>query len=267
MTGESGISGLFAATAETATISNLGVVDSYFAGEAAAGIVGFNMGVVKNCYFTGKILGEVYQGAIAAAVTNIDNIENCYYQEGSITNGTGVGYVIDYAAEEFLPVETDKVGTAIAKPAEDFSSGKVSFIINGGTEQEWEELKRQEEENKKPNTSVTPPEESIACPKEIKLSQTSIVYSGKKLEPLVTVLDEAGNPVSSEVYTVTYKNNKNVGNATVTVAFGGKYKEFASLSAVFKITRAKASSIKVKNATYTGKKITPVFTTKEADFR
>lgn len=273
MTGESGISGLFAATAETAVISNLGVVDSYFTGEVAAGIVGLNMGFVKNCYFTGKILGEVYQGAIAAAVTNIDNIENCYYQEGSITNGTGIGFVIDYATGEPLPVETDKVGTTTAKPAEDFSSGKMSFIINGGTEQEWEELKKQEdnknppaeseEPKKEPDTSIISPEKYLAYPKEVKLSQTSIVYSGKKLEPTVTVLDEAGNLISSEFYTVAYKNNKNVGTATVTVVFGGKYKEFASLSAAFKITRAKVSSIKVKDATYTGKRIIPVFTTKE----
>ena len=67
----------------------------------------------------------------------------------------------------------------------------------------------------------------------VTLSKTSYTYNGKKQTPKVAVTYK-GKTVSSKYYTVSYKNNKNVGNASVTVTGKGKYKA-CSGKASFKI--------------------------------
>ena len=56
------------------------------------------------------------------------------------------------------------------------------------------------------------------------LDKAQMVYSGKDVHPSVTVLDEKGNEVATSNYTVVYADNKNVGQATVTVIGKDKYK-------------------------------------------
>lgn len=63
---------------------------------------------------------------------------------------------------------------------------------------------------------------------KLKLSKTSYVYTGKNLKPTVTVYN-GNKKVSSKYYTVTYKNNKNTGYATVIVKgkVKGKFAKYA----------------------------------------
>ena len=61
---------------------------------------------------------------------------------------------------------------------------------------------------------------------KLKLSKTSYVYTGKNLKPTVTVYN-GNKKVSSKYYTVTYKNNKNTGYATVIVKGKGKFAKYA----------------------------------------
>lgn len=63
----------------------------------------------------------------------------------------------------------------------------------------------------------------IYRPTTVKLSITSVVYSGKEIKPSVIVTDSNNNVIDSTNYDVSYKDNKNTGKATVTVAFKGKY--------------------------------------------
>lgn len=59
---------------------------------------------------------------------------------------------------------------------------------------------------------------------KITLSTTSYTYDGNEKKPTVKVLDTDGNTLKSGTdYSVTYKNNKNVGAATATITFKGKY--------------------------------------------
>ena len=67
----------------------------------------------------------------------------------------------------------------------------------------------------------------------VTLSKTSYTYNGKKQTPKVTVTYK-GKTVSSKYYTVSYKNNNNIGNASVTVTGKSKYKA-CSGKASFKI--------------------------------
>lgn len=87
---------------------------------------------------------------------------------------------------------------------------------------------------------------------------TILTYTGKALTPKVTV--KAGNTTLKENtdYTVSYKNNINVGTATVTVTAKGDY--FGSAKATFAINPAKAAIKKVK----AGKKQFKVTASKKA---
>ena len=60
----------------------------------------------------------------------------------------------------------------------------------------------------------------------LKLSKTSYVYTGKNLKPTVTVYN-GKRKVASKYYTVTYKNNKNTGYATVIVKGKGSFAKYA----------------------------------------
>lgn len=60
----------------------------------------------------------------------------------------------------------------------------------------------------------------------LKLSKTSYVYTGKNLKPTVTVYN-GKKKVANKYYTVTYKNNKYTGYATVIVKGKGSYAKYA----------------------------------------
>lgn len=72
----------------------------------------------------------------------------------------------------------------------------------------------------------------------------NVTYNGKTQKPVVTVY--AGNKkISSKYYSVSYKNNKNVGYGTVTVKGKGSYAKYSG-SATFKINLKKVSLSSVK---------------------
>ena len=82
----------------------------------------------------------------------------------------------------------------------------------------------------------------------VRLSKTSFKYTGKAIKPEVTVAN-ASETLSTDVYTVTYSNNKNAGTATVTVTLQGDYYE-GTKTLTFKINKAKNPlTVKVKTAT------------------
>lgn len=91
------------------------------------------------------------------------------------------------------------------------------------------------------------------------LSTTSYTYNGKVCKPKVTVKDSKGRILASSNYTVSYKNNKNIGKATVTVTLKGLYS--GKLTKTFNITPTKAKiskvvNVKGKKAKVTWKKVT-----------
>lgn len=59
--------------------------------------------------------------------------------------------------------------------------------------------------------------------KRMALSKSNYVYDGKAKKPAVIVIDNKGNKISKEYYTVFYRNNKKVGKATVTVKLKNGY--------------------------------------------
>lgn len=79
-------------------------------------------------------------------------------------------------------------------------------------------------DNTTPDTPQPPaPTITALTSSNVQLSKTSVTYNGKPQKPSVTVKDANGNLVDAANYTISYSNNKNVGQATVTVTFSGNY--------------------------------------------
>ena len=82
------------------------------------------------------------------------------------------------------------------------------------------------------------------------VSVASAIYTGKTLKPKVTV-KLSGKTLSSKYYTVSYKNNKNIGKATVTVK--GKNGYSGTVKKSFSIVPAKVTGVKVTPDTESAK--------------
>ena len=73
----------------------------------------------------------------------------------------------------------------------------------------------------------------------VRVSSASVTYTGTARKPSVKVT-VSGKTIAKTNYTVTYKDNKNVGKATVTVKGKGDYKNYTG-EATFKITMKKTA--------------------------
>ncbi len=97
---------------------------------------------------------------------------------------------------------------------------------------------------------------TIYRPKTITLSKTSLTYTGKAQKPTVKVVDTKGKVISASYYTVTYKNNTNVGTATVTVTFKGNYSGTKNLTFKIVAPTVKAATISKVTSVKKGFKVT-----------
>lgn len=65
--------------------------------------------------------------------------------------------------------------------------------------------------------------QTIYRPERILLSADRFIYTGKEQRPQVTVMDVKETVIDSKNYEVVYRNNKKVGQASVTIRFAGNY--------------------------------------------
>jgi len=79
----------------------------------------------------------------------------------------------------------------------------------------------------------------------ITLKKTDFVFNGKSIKPSVKVVNAKGKKVAKKNYKVTYKNNKNVGTATVIVKFKKKLKKVATKKAEFVIRPKQVSVLSI----------------------
>lgn len=93
--------------------------------------------------------------------------------------------------------------------------------------------------------------EQTKIAKKIQLSKTSVTYNKKAQTPTVKVLDDEGKIILSDNYTVSYKNNKNVGQATVTVTMKGNYSGTLTANFTIKPQGTKISSVTAKKKGFT----------------
>ena len=134
--------GLFGYVGENGSVSNVGVVDSYFSGnEFVGGVCGDNEGTIINCYHTGTVSGADSIGGVCGY--NGGTIENCYhtgvvtatsenavvgdvcgYNEGTVTN---CYYLSDTATTGIGS------GSVASKTVAQFYNGEVAYLLSQGT--------------------------------------------------------------------------------------------------------------------------------------
>ena len=102
---------------------------------------------------------------------------------------------------------------------------------------------------------------------DITLSTNSYTYNGKERTPKVTVVVEGKILVKDTDYTVTYKNNKNAGQASVIITGIGTYKGAKTLTKNFVIKAKKISTYTLSKTSYiyNGKAKKPSVVVKAAD--
>ena len=144
--------------ADGATIKNVGVVDSYIKGnDYVGGICGYcfnSSTIITNCYNTGTVSATYYVGGICGyggSQTNCYNTgtvsgspyvggicgysgtqRNCYYLAGCAKDGKNV---VQYGVGNGTSGQTtsDVAGRTTAATAEEFASGKITYLLNGST--------------------------------------------------------------------------------------------------------------------------------------
>ena len=118
-----------------------------------------------------------------------------------------------------------------------------SATVHSHTFGSWKVTKKATTENagsKERICSDCGQKQSAAIPavKSVKLNSTSFVYTGKAINAKVTVTDKQGTVLKkNRDYTITRKNNKNVGTSTVTIQLTGNYS--GKITKTFKIIPAK----------------------------
>ena len=89
----------------------------------------------------------------------------------------------------------------------------------------------------------------------VSLSKTSYNYNGEAKRPTVKIKIGGKKLYEYDDFSVSYKNNKNAGKATVTVSGTGNYT--GTVKKTFTIKKKRVTSCKIYNSTYSGKKIVP----------
>ncbi len=159
---------------------------------------------------------EMKQLILSALKNRTDIIKLCHSATSEISD-EDLNVALDYINEAGLPYGGScrwysPWGTELVIGFEYKSSGGTEAPAPpGGTE------------------TPSPPQNSMGntgnkpIAKKMTLSKASYVYNGRAQKPAVTVFDDKGNKIPGAYYVVSYKNNKKVGTATVTVTLQNGY--------------------------------------------
>jgi hypothetical protein len=74
--------GLFGVVGKGGVIENVGVVNAIITGEGHVGLVGTNLGTVRNSYFIGNVTGEYYVGGVVGG--SAGTVSNSYYNYNEV---------------------------------------------------------------------------------------------------------------------------------------------------------------------------------------
>lgn len=175
---------------------------------------------------TGVILSELNGAsewqAAAQKLSKQTALETLAYQSGK-TDANGELRISDLAWAMYLIVQTDtgRYGTV------DPFLVSLPYVTNGAQEC---------------NRVVSPKALALSTlqDSEVTLSETSYIYDGTEKKPEVTVILNGKTLVKDKDYTVSYKNNKKIGTATVTISGIGNFSE--TVSTTFTIQAKKGTA-------------------------
>lgn len=265
----------------TGTIQNCANQDSISVGVGGTGSVGGILGYcnnggiyIRNCYNTGAISadGTDNVGAIVGQNKGTQaTVSNCYYLTGSANQGQG-------------QLTTDAADTVV-KTTDDFASGEVAWLLNGGTatpaEGEtlaWYQNLDNDQTNddypvldsthgtvycidedtysNNPDATTEPTDISSAT---VTLSQNSFTYTGTEQKPTVIVV-LGDKELTTNDYDVQFSGDTtNAGTVTVTVTGKGSYSGKANQTPTYTINKA------TPTLTWSEKSLTLPYTGSPAD--
>mgnify|MGYP004604774743 CR=1 FL=1 len=184
---------------------------------------------------------------IPSGVTEIGETAFASTKIRSVVIPDGVKVIGEGAFEFCKQLEkiTFPAGITDIKAAAFDSCDNLKHVYYNGTQKKWESVKiyvwnyELRYNPKMHYLSVTMP-------------VSGITYNGAAKKPAITVKDPAGKIISSKYYTVTWKNNKNVGTASATVTLKGKYA--GTITKTFKIV-PKATALSGVSALSKGFKV------------
>ncbi len=135
------------------------------------------------------------------------------------------------------------VGGKVQEPSPSQDDEKPGDENGGKPEDKDKDKDKDKDDGKDKNDG----ENKQAAVKSVTLSADKYTYNGKAKKPSVTAIDSNGKKISGKYYTVSYKNNKNVGQATVTVKFKGNYSGTVKKTFIIKPARTAISRITGKS--------------------
>jgi hypothetical protein len=185
--------------------------------------------------------------------TEVKNVKKSTCTENGYSGDTyckGCGAILTYGATIQCTDHEWDSGTITLEPTCTSAGIKTIRCKNCGTIKETVLIPKLDNQSDNTETRETEQETEsetdnvTGAPENVTLSFTTAVYTGKNIKPTVTVMDTTGSVISSDSYSVTFKNNKNVGVATASVNFSGDYS--GSISENFTIVPKSVSKVSVK---------------------
>ena len=163
-----------------------------------------------------------------------------------------------YDGTEKKPEITVKSGRKLLVSGTDYT---VSYKnnINAGTASVTITGKGSYSGSQTKNFTITPADLTKTT---ISLSASSFIYDGAEKKPAITIKARKTQLTLNKDYTISYKNNMNVGTASVTVTGKGNYAGTISKSFTIAATNLSTADVKLSAAsfTYNGKAFTPSVT-------
>ena len=112
------------------TVTHTGTGGAYYGTGGITGLIHDSVGSVTNCVSYGSVSGKLFVGAIVGEFRS-GTIKNCYYANGSAVNGSGM--IQNGTGTKYSGTQSDTAGRTIGKKADAFTSGEVTWLMNGST--------------------------------------------------------------------------------------------------------------------------------------
>ena len=225
----------------------------------------------NNADYTVAYSDNVNAGMATITVTGkgdyTGSIEKSFRITAVSISGAVISKITDqeYTGEQIRPVIKVTLGEMELQNGRDYTVsyeknievGTAAVIVNGtgnysGKIQSTFEIKE------KKTDPIIDPESKRSIETATVSASTSKVYTGKPIRPAVKVTMDGKELTEGTDYTITYKNNKNSGMATIVIEGIGDYN--GTITKTFKIKKRKIGKTKIKiskKVTYTGKKAKP----------
>ena len=228
-----------------AEVSNCINNGNVFGGEEAAGIIDYAEGItVTNCINNGNISSNGYVGGIFSYTSSVKGTG--LVNNGKISGLEDIGGISAY--DEGNSIFSKLYNTGVID--EENIGAQVSNLVKFGESSTGEELEEEHKHDYVASSTVTKAttekdgyiENRCKCGqtekqlikqiKSVDISNTKFEYTGNSITPTVTVNDTDDKVISSEYYTVTYRNKatgkavnevKEVGTYEVVVTFKNLY--------------------------------------------